>query len=153
PYHLQILAVSNPDGDGRRLLVIAEPPPAVTLQDIKSVDASALMSLDVVRYRIGFDGWVQDALVELPPMPETALSELVAKLHMRLFGTAYKAFAARIDAPDPPRVPARTLDLRVRAAALKKWLVRDSAFPFDPGWFVPSLVVALVLAGLRLRRS
>ena len=41
PYHIQTIAISDPDTQGRRTLLITEPPPQITVEDLKVVDVAA----------------------------------------------------------------------------------------------------------------
>jgi hypothetical protein len=147
PYHIQTVALSRPDGLGRRLMVISEPPPRVTLKDIVSVDPVNLVSIVTARHSIGFDGWVKDVLIELPPLGDSQLAALVDGLEEKLFGTAYKAVAVDIPSSPPQRATDYNFDLRVPASTLRRWLLpRETT---GRGWFWPGVFVFLGLWGLK----
>jgi hypothetical protein len=137
PYHIQAVAVSQPNSDGNRLLILSEPPPGIKPSDIYAIDPKSFGEMSLPRQRIGFDGWVQDAAIELKPMGEAQLSELVDKIHLRLFGTAYKAVAIGI--PERPELVNRkyAFDLRVSAGTLKRWLLPEPVNSSKPlAWLV-----------------
>jgi hypothetical protein len=47
PYHIQEIAVSEPYGDGSRTIIVSEPPPAVSMDDILKAVGPALVSYSV----------------------------------------------------------------------------------------------------------
>jgi flagellar biosynthesis GTPase FlhF len=56
PYHIQGIAVGEPL-NGRQTLIVAEPPPGVTLEGLRRVDPDVFGSAAVMKQRIGYDGW------------------------------------------------------------------------------------------------
>src|ERR1700676_1899595 len=77
PYHFQTIALGARRADGRRELIIAEPPPGVTVEALKKVDPSAMARLFLRRQPVGYDGWIQDAVVDLPPFNDRELGVLL----------------------------------------------------------------------------
>jgi hypothetical protein len=65
PYHIQCIGLTEPDSDGTRVLLIAEPPPQVSL---RALSPSRLQHPIVKRQTVGYDGWVADVLYVLPQM-------------------------------------------------------------------------------------
>lgn len=122
PYHVQTIALGRVQPDGSRLLVITEPPPGVTRARIVDVDSSLLANAQTYRQRVGFDGWVKDVVVSLPALSAPALNELVARLHLRLFGTTYRASAPLLAAIPPAAYVAPGADVSIRADELQQWL-------------------------------
>src|ERR1700682_5608068 len=149
PYHIQVVAASDTYADGGRTLIIAEPPPDVTLAQLREVDPSLLANYTLWRERIGFDGWVQDAVFQLPPLNEGEFQELVTKIHIRLFGTAYKALAVKIP-QSQPKNSGYQFDLHVPSSVLAKWMLGQEAHASSGGWFIPLILVLLCLWGLRV---
>lgn len=134
PYHIQSVWLTEPDTGGHRVLIIAEPPPHVTLQSLQAVDPFVLQRPITRRHRIGYDGWVEDVLFELPSMSSNDLKALLDKLHHHLYGTTYKASALFLPAKGVP-AGQRNLDLRVPAGEIGDWLLGDIAHPGDSrGW-------------------
>ena len=103
PYHIQTVALSGPDLSGRRLLIVSEPPPNVSLTQLAQV-APELLSEGVVEwYRIGYDGAVADALFDFAPSRKTP------------FAVSWKSCISGSSAPatrrtrwTSPRHPSRT---------------------------------------------
>ena len=118
PYHIQAIAL-GPSEPGGRTLVVAEPPPSVTLQELQQTWPREFQSATIERHRVGVDGWVADIVTRLPPQSEDATTELVQQLSGYLFGTSYKSYALPIG---PPRqAPGQDLDLSVGTAQLASW--------------------------------
>src|SRR5215469_2950373 len=147
PYHIQVVALSGPDGAGRRLLIVSEPPPSVTLQDIVSLDPENFAEIATMRHGIGFDGWVKDVLIDLPPLEPARLRTLIDTLHEKIFGTAYKAVAVEIPSSPPSTNTDYQFDLRVPAARLRSWLLQETPAS-GGGWFWPTAFAALGLWGI-----
>jgi hypothetical protein len=134
PYHLQTVALSPRFRSGCRALIIAEPPPAITLQSLQAVAPQLLATSETLQHQIGYDGWTRDVVVTLPPVEDAELKELVAALHETLFGTTYRMQALDTSAP-APRYDAKTaaLDVAVGPGDLNRWLLEGS------GRFTPIL--------------
>lgn len=62
PFHMQAIAVSKPYPDQSRTLIVSEPPPDVTLDGLKAVDAGALTTCEIKQHTVGSDGWARDAV-------------------------------------------------------------------------------------------
>ncbi len=152
PYHIQVVAAGDPYPAGGRTLIVAEPPPSVALAQIRQIDPVLLSNYFVGQERVGLDGWVKDVVFQLPPATDAQFQELVAKLHILLFGTAYKAVAVSI----PPRPPANTgyqFDLHVPFSTLAAWLLPDATPAQSGNWFAVMLLLALGLWGLKVFRK
>src|SRR5580765_5541528 len=93
PTHIQTLAVSRPDTDGTRTLIIAEPPPNVTLADIRTRYANILRDVTVRQQTIGYDGWVRDVVGTMVSMNDDELRTTIQNISRDIFGTSYKAYA------------------------------------------------------------
>jgi hypothetical protein len=121
PYHMQVLALSEPAADGSRALVVAEPPPDVSEADILVPLAQVLRGHGVERQRVGYDGWVHDVVVTVAG-DEAQLGQALNALYLRLFLTTYKAYVL----PLPVRSATSQrpeLDLNVSATELREWLL------------------------------
>jgi hypothetical protein len=120
PYHIQGVALSGPRADGSRTVIIAEPPPHVTLDALKSkVDAAVFAGAHVESQNIGAGGWARDVVASLPKKTDSELHSFIDKLHIYLFETAYKAYPLPFTRSNPDKSP---LDLAVSASDLNKWL-------------------------------
>lgn len=123
PYHVQGVALSPADSDRTRTLIIAEPPPHVTLASIYALSPESFKAVGIARHSIGHDGWAKDVVAHLKPLDSRALSDLISRLHQLLFRTSYKAQLLRTEAP---LAAARSLNLSVSPDELEGWLFRQN---------------------------
>ncbi|MEZ4301478.1 MAG: hypothetical protein R3B70_41475 [Polyangiaceae bacterium] len=131
PFHAQEVAASEPDGRGCRTLILSEPPPGTTPESFSDIHP-ALRTLSVRRHAIGVDGYTEDFVGVIPAMTDAELSDLTSRLHLSLFGTAYRARLAPISAPASWK---GSLDVEVRPAELHGWVLGPEAsfWPVDGG--------------------
>lgn len=121
PYHMQVVAVSEPYDDGTRTLIVSEPPPHVTLEKLKEVDPAALATAEVKTHTIGHDGWVKDVVFHLSA-DQQALTRLVASLSRCLYDTDYKSYCLHLPINVDSLRTKYPLDLRVGPAELNTWM-------------------------------
>jgi hypothetical protein len=144
PYHIQTLALGAVQPAGRTLIV-AEPPPAVTVAALQKTWPREFAAATIERHRLGVDGWVADIVTRLPPASEQATTELVQQLTAYLFGTSYKSYALAIG--EPAAVPADNLDVAVSTGQLATWF---GLRPPEPGglsqFFDAMLGLAVLIA-------
>ena len=146
PYHLQVVAVSQADSGGYRTLIVSEPPPQLTVKDFGQISPSLLQRISIAQHRIGVNGWVRDLVVELPPMSDEQLTELIDNIHGKLFGTSYKAYAIPISYGDATS-PHIDLNLHVTSAELNKWLVGTKPdIPSEPWTGTRIFLLCLLLS-------
>src|SRR5262245_57252071 len=135
PLHIQTIGLSGPK-DGKRVLIIAEPPPHVVLEKLKELDPAAFKQPAVRSHTIGTGGFVKDIVVELPvdPYDGRRLDEFLARLGSLLYHTSYKLPIRDLDeVGSRPAAQRPALDLDVTAAELRDWLLRDEKpFPLYP---------------------
>lgn len=144
PYHVQVVGLSAPAADGHRLLLISEPPPHVTLDGVRSLDPR-LSDTSEKEHPIGVDGWVKDLRVDLPPMTQADLDELMDSLSNYLFFTSYKAIVLAL--PVRPRTNQNyPLDIKVSAADLNDALFTAASVPQKE----TSIFVLMLLIGLSM---
>ena len=126
PYHLQTLAMSPPFKSGCRALIIAEPPPSVTLDTIRAVAPDLFASSTLQRHKIGYDGWTQDVVVTLPAIADAERVELTEQLGSLMFGTTYGTDVLDTSQPVPRFDPkATSTDMDVTPSELSKWLLEE----------------------------
>ena len=145
PYHIQCIGLTEPDSDGTRVLLIAEPPPQVTLESLRALSPSLLQHPLVNRQTVGYDGWVADVLYLLPQMSGGDLRELLDSLNHHLFGTSYKSTIMALPPGNEARGK-RNLDLKIPAGEVGEWVLGDLAYA-DPGRSTLNLL-GLILFGL-----
>ncbi|MDB5579588.1 MAG: hypothetical protein JWR80_4764 [Bradyrhizobium sp.] len=152
PFHVQMIALSDRDSSDERVLILSEPPPWAQRKQLAEqlknfFGAQQMLSVQVLRHPIGFDGWVEDVVVRLRQSAKADDVWLRAKLtdlHERFFGTAYKATVTRL--PIKPRVaPALAPpSMDVRAVELKAYLM-DGKPLLQPGTGGPQTALDTVL--------
>ncbi|SMG54968.1 hypothetical protein [Paraburkholderia susongensis] len=142
PLNMQVIALSEPGGDGHRTLVISEPPPDVTLEDLKQI-SPLLSAISLQKSRIGYNGVLIDAVVDLPPASQAQVDSLVAMLSTRLYGTSYKAYALPIaDTPPPSRLSG--LDVTLTSKQIWKWFIGDNRERRAGTWTLQNGTIALL---------
>ena len=153
PYHIQVVALSKPNAEGHRFLVISEPPPHVTADAVRAIDPEIFSQLTVATNPIGEDGYVQDILIDLPRLDDEALRGELDLLHRYLFGTSYKANVVPIEAKRPTN-SSYNLDIQVSAADLHRWLIDEPASEPSLSWWIrwPVILVFVYLVSTCLRR-
>ncbi|MFM0224074.1 hypothetical protein [Paraburkholderia dipogonis] len=150
PLNMQTIALSAADAQGHRTMVVSEPPPDVTVDDIK--DVSPLMSrLMIKTSRIGYNGQLTDVVVDLPPVSQPDVDSLVAALSSRLYGTSYKAYALPI-AETPPNSRLSGIDVSLSSNQIWNWLIGDNREREAEAWTLKGVagIVLTVLLGAAL---
>src|SRR5437016_1259000 len=87
PCHVQVIALSKANIEGKRLLIISEPPPGLKPKDIAQLVPESFGQMALPRHGIGYDGWAQDAAIELKPQSDQQLAPRIDSLHAKIFGT------------------------------------------------------------------
>jgi hypothetical protein len=123
PFHAQQIAASEPFEGGCRVLILSEPPTDVTTARLGEIHP-AFNAFIPERHAIGVDGWTEDLVGVIPPMPDEELSDLTSDLHVTLFGSAYRARLAPIKAPTRWN---GTLDIEVRPDEVYGWVFGEDA--------------------------
>jgi len=137
PYHIQVLALSEPHAaDQSRTLIVSEPPPHVTLGQILSCVGNLLINHQVKQLPVGYGGWVRDVVISLKGNRQE-IASILSRLNQRLFFTSYKSYAL----PLPLKLDRLTdnLDLKVTAAEVKHWTVdvNQNFIPIEGGDSLP----------------
>lgn len=96
PLHAQGVALSNPEPDGSRIVIVAEPPPDIALSDLQATSA-VFAEAKVLSHRLGHDGWTKDVAAVVPA--EVNATDLTENLERTLFGTSYRGFLLPVPPP------------------------------------------------------
>jgi hypothetical protein len=134
-FHNQVVALSEPAADGSRTLIVSEPPPHVGIGDIlAAVGDELLLSHQVKKHSIGFDGWVKDLTMAVKGNDEE-LREMLSRLHQRLFFTSYHSQVLKLPASARELPMNPNLNLKVTPEELKRWVVDEGEqfFPLESG--------------------
>jgi hypothetical protein len=123
PFHIQAVAASGPSSDGSRTIIVAEPPPQVSLADIVRAVGASVQNHAVRSQEIGIDGWVKDAVIEVKARPAEC-RRIISRLNRLIYGSSYKAYALSLP-PRPSRRVRHDLDLSVSVDDLRRWIVQE----------------------------
>ncbi|HXQ72376.1 MAG TPA: hypothetical protein VN844_17905, partial [Pyrinomonadaceae bacterium] len=122
-FHSQVIAVSEPESDNSRTLIISEPPPHVTLANILlTIGGDFVLRHEIRKHAIGYDGWVKDVIVAVKGN-DSELQSILSRLHQRLFFTSYKSYTLKL----PLKISPSTADLNLSVTPdeIKRWVVDD----------------------------
>lgn len=130
PFPLQDVVVSPISEQGDAVVILSEPPPNVWREQARIVEAAfggAVLRVDVMTKRVGFDGWAKDLVVTLKGATEPSVRYGVASLSQAMYGTDYGASFRGLDLKSWDRYaePARQKgppNLQINAATLQEWL-------------------------------
>jgi hypothetical protein len=123
PFHIQVVAMSRPDGRETRTMIISEPPPHVTLEGLKKLSPTLFADLKVMKHSIGYDGWVKDVVTDIPAkIRPDELRRLIDSIHQYLFYTDYKADVLLVPVSKSEKKK-YDLDYQISHLDLKQWLI------------------------------
>lgn len=118
-FHLQDVAVTR---DGR-VVIVTEPPSHISAKQIASVLGAE--SHQVLRAKIGHDGWVADVVLQLGDTQPSQLEERLTELAILLHDTAYGFEYVKLPLARKTATRASGLDVRVGADDLRRWLIEE----------------------------
>jgi hypothetical protein len=135
PFNVQTIALSDADEEGKRVLIVSEPPPTLPhdhfFEALRSIFGDRLIGAQLRRHPIGVDGWVEDVICVLKysgSAEEPLLKAHLASLAKELFGTSYKAAPIKLSSKSQVANSLRTAvpNLEINAGELKNWLLDDT---------------------------
>ena len=133
PNHLQVMALSQSDARGMRILIITEPPPdTLPKQDIQarlsSIFRGHFVNAHLKDTRIGLNGGVEDVIVTLSgygtSYDDKDLKDDIAFLAQTLWGTSYKTFPLQLPVVTTPTGWLGPRNISIRQSELNNWLVQ-----------------------------
>jgi hypothetical protein len=123
PLHFQGV-FQAPRDDGRTTIIVTEPPPHATTNDIQQILGADAVGVE--RWRIGHDGELRDVVAVLPPasgqIGSDELRDRAAALHRYLFHSTYRAQIYDPFAASAP-TSALNIDLAVPIGAVYDWVL------------------------------
>lgn len=125
PYNIQIEGLKSYD-DNSYVAIISEPNENVTEKELNKFFKSYNCSFKTFKKKIGYDGWLRDAVVCFNDLDKDDIPIFSRKLSKLLYGTDYKAGLMDFDVI-PEHTPFSTYDLnfQVTEEELRKWFVED----------------------------
>ncbi len=135
PFHIQTLALSEPDAQGQRVLVISEAPPSFYRDKpeaaLKDIFGARLAAVKTERHVMGADGFTEDFVVTLTPaggdLGLDSLADSLGVLAWQLYGTTYGANVAPLLAPAGDMHEGMPPNISVTPAELNSWLIEQPA--------------------------
>lgn len=125
PYNLQVEGIKR-YADNSYVAIISEPSERVTEEDLKDFfeDYNCFFRTDTIK--LGYDGWLRDAVVSFNVLDEDEIPDFSEKLSKLLYGTDYKASAMDFDMlPEHKAFSSYDLNCQVTEEELRKWFLED----------------------------
>lgn len=132
PFQTQIIGLSAPSKTQPRTLIVSEPPPKVTWEQLVINLKKISRGCTVQRWTIMSGGWVQDIVCTLKDDVHKILPNQLSVLQQNLYGTTEGSTVVSLPATKRAMI-AHSLDFRYNASDLHRWLYeRDQKFRAGP---------------------
>lgn len=126
PYGYQAISQKHL-ASGGTLTIISEPPSYINQGEIAEFVHSYGGQLSVNQQPFGYDGWLKDVVVELPPLAADSVNLFKKKLSQLIFGTDYKSFTLDFDHPSQfSQYLPNNINISITAEELGSWLLKSS---------------------------
>lgn len=126
PYNVQIEGLKRYD-DGSYVAIISEPNEEVTEEQLRRFFSKYNCSFKTFKQRIGYDGWLRDAVVSFNDLDENDVEDFSRKLSLLLYATDYKAGLIDFSTiPGHTAFSSYDLNYQVTEEELRKWFIEDS---------------------------
>ena len=125
PYNIQIEGLKRYD-DNSYVAIISEPNEHVSEENLKAFFEDYNCEFRTDSIKIGYDGWLRDAVVSFNDLDEADIPKFSAKLSELLYGTNYKASVMDFKTI-PEHIAFSSFDLngQVTEEELRKWFLDD----------------------------
>lgn len=125
PYNIQIEGLKRYD-DNSYVAILSEPSENVSEKDLVDFFDSYNCSFSTLKKKIGYDGWLRDAVVSFNDLDENDIPDFSKKLSKLLYGTEYKAALMDLDViPEHTAFSSFNLNYQVTEEELRKWFIED----------------------------
>lgn len=125
PFNTQLAAIRHYD-DGSYNILLAEPPENVSADQLEALLTDYNAKLSYYRCPMGYDGWLEDAVVSVNGVDDDDLAELTSGIHILFYGTDYKAGLADFSTvPEYTAYSCNNLNLEITEEELRQWLISD----------------------------
>ena len=95
PYHYQCVAI-NQYQDGSNQILISEPSPTVSIDDLNKAFGSYEYTSSVLQHKIGYDGYIKDVIYVVKGIDQNTLKAIVSQLHKLVHYSEYKSDKAML---------------------------------------------------------
>ena len=126
PYNFQMAGLKKCE-DGSYIAIISEPTEDVLEKEIEGVFKNYNCSLKTYKKKIGYDGWLRDAVISFNNASESDIYKIEKKLFNLLYGTDYKAQFMDFDSiiPEHTAFSNQELNFQVSEEELRQWFITD----------------------------
>lgn len=126
PYIFQTIGLKHFE-DNSYLAIISEPTENVSEKDLHAIFKKYNCEFRTFQKKIGYDGWLRDAVVSFNDASERDIVKIAKKLHLLLYGTDYKAaFMDLSIIPEHTSFSEHNLNFQVSEEELRQWLITDN---------------------------
>lgn len=126
PYNIQIEGLKSYD-DNSYIAIISEPNENVSEKELNKFFKSYNCSFKTFKKKIGYDGWLRDAVVSFNDLDKDDIPNFSKKLSKLLYGTEYKAAIMDFEViPEHTAFSSYDLNYQVTEEELRKWFIDDS---------------------------
>lgn len=126
PYSIQIEGLKKYD-DNSYVAIVSEPNERVTEKELKKFFKSYNCHFKTFKKKIGYDGWLRDAVVSFNDLDPDDISKFAKRLSMLLYGTDYKAEIMDFSIiPEHTAFSSYDLNQQVTEEELRKWFIEDN---------------------------
>lgn len=126
PYNLQIEGLKRYE-DNSYVAIISEPNEKVTEKELKNFFDDYNCEFRTDKVKLGYDGWLRDAVVSFNDLDEDEIPKFSKKLSKLLYGTDYKASVMDFNTiPEHTAFSSFDLNGQVTEEELRKWFLEDN---------------------------
>lgn len=126
PYNFQIAGLKQFE-DGSYIAIISEPSEDVTEKEIKGIFKKYNCNFKTYKKKIGYDGWLCDAVICFNDASEKDIHKIEKKLFKLLYDTDYKAgFMDFSDIPEHTAFSNHDLNFQISEEELRQWFITDN---------------------------
>lgn len=125
PYNIQLEGLKKYEDDSY-VAIISEPNERVTEDNLIQFFKKYNCKFKTKKTKIGFDGWLRDAIISFNDLDEDDIPDFSRKLSQLLYGTDYKAGLMDLNIiPEHTAFSSYNLNDQVTEEELRKWFIED----------------------------
>lgn len=126
PYNIQIEGLKRYE-DNSYVAIISEPSERVSADDLKDFFDEYNCEFRTDTIKLGYDGWLRDAVVSFNDLDEDDILDFSKKLSKLLYGTDYKTCVMDFTTiPEHTAFSSFDLNAQVTEVELRKWFLEDN---------------------------
>ena len=155
PYNIQIEGIKRYD-DNSFVAIISEPSDFIKEDDLKNFFKPYNCEFKTFQTKIGYDGWLKDAVISFNGIKEKDLPKFSKKLSNFLYGTDYKAELINLETmPEHIAFSSHDLNQQVSEEELRQWFIKDKEplIALEDSTSVTNIPEAMMETGSKLYMS